>query len=381
MNKVFYFTAIAAASIISAQAWADDSGVTLSGRIDVSAEYVRAGQSTNDTPGASQKRLSSNSSYIRFRGTENLGSSELKALWQVESGLRMDGDSAPANQGWATRNSGVGLESTNFGTVIAGQWDTPYKNSTNGPDFDVFLSLGMESFQALIGNGATTNGANNNTSFERRQRNVIQYWSPNVSGFTGRLAAGTGEDFPGRGKLLSGAAMYRNGPVYVSAAHEIHKDYLAVGKDDKGTRLAASVVLGPLTTNAIWERLQYEPVTGDIKRNAWSLGTIYKIGPGSLRAQFAKANKGTGSSPPVCATLALCKIGNVSNQADSGAKQWTVGGTYGFSKRTSLYSYYTKIDNEKNGTYNFDTNAFSPTPATSGGSDRSGIALGVLHYF
>jgi predicted porin len=182
--------------------------------------------------------------------------------------------------------------------------------------------------------------------------------------------------------------MYRNGPFYVSAAHEIHKNYQSAGKDDKGTRLAGSVKFGQLTTNAVWERLQYEPITGDIKRNAWSLGTIYQLGAGSLRAQYAKANSGTGSAPPGCATVTPCKAGNVSNEADSGAKQWTIGGTYGFSKRTNLYTYYTKIDNEKNGTYNFDTNNFNPNPAaptgtnsTLPGSDRSGIALGVLHYF
>jgi predicted porin len=384
MKKLFTLTAIAAAAMTTATAFADDSGVTIGGRLDVSAESVKAGEATNGTPSSSQKRLSSNSSYVRFRGTENLGANGLKALWQIESGIPQDG-SAPTS--WASRNSGVGLEGQ-FGTLIAGQWDTPYKNISNGPDLDVFLSLGMETFQTIIGNGARTSGADNNFAFDRRQRNVIQYWSPNLSGFSTRLAVGTGEDATNRGRLLSGAAMYRNGPFYVSAAHEIHKNYQSNGKDDKGTRVAGSVKFGPVTVNAVGERLQYEAVLGDIKRNAWSLGSIYQIGAGSLRGQYAKANKGTGSAIPGCATLTQCKAGNVSNQAESGAKQFTLGGTYGFSKRTSLYTYYTKIDNEKNGTYNFDTNNFNPDPSaptgtnsTLSGSDRTGFALGVLHYF
>jgi predicted porin len=246
---------------------------------------------------------------------------------------------------------------------------------------DVFNATNMATYESIIGNGATTNGNNNNSSFQRRQRNVIQYWTPNLSGFSGRLAAGTGEDAINRGRLISGMVSYRNGPVYVSAAHEIHKNYQSTSKDDKGTRLGASVKFGPLTTNAVWERLQYEPLLGDIKRNAWFLGSIYQIGAGSIRAQYAKANKGTGSAIGGCATLSQCQVGNVSNLPDSGAKQYTLGGVYGMSKRTDLYTYYTKIDNEANGTYNFDTNAYNPTPATSGGSDRTGFAIGVQHRF
>lgn len=384
MQKLFTLTAIAAATMMTGAAQADDSGVIISGRLNVAAEYVKAGDATNGTPGTSQKRLSSNSSYVRFRGTENLGANGLKALWQIESGIPQDGSAPTA---WASRNSGVGLEGQ-FGTVIAGQWDTPYKNITNGPDLDIFLSLGMESYQTIMGNGARTAGADNNFSFERRQRNVLQYWSPNLSGFSTRLAAGTGEDAINRGRMLSGAVMYRNGPYYLSAAHEIHKNYQSTGKADKGTRVAGSVKFGPVTVNAVGERLQYEPVTGDIKRNAWSLGSIYQIGAGSLRAQYVKANKGTGSAIPGCVTTVQCKVGNVSNQADSGAKQFTVGGTYSLSKRTNLFTYYTKIDNEKNGTYNFDTNNFNPDPnasagtnSTLAGSDRTGISFGVLHYF
>ncbi len=380
MQKLFTLTALTAACLAAGVAQADDSGITVNGRLDVSAESVKAGASTSGAGEQSQKRLSSNSSFIRFRGTENLGAEGLKAWFQVESGIRQDGDTI-ANSGWSTRNSGVGLEGQ-FGTWVLGQWDTPYKFSTNGVDMDVFNATNMATYESIIGNGATTNGNNNNSSFQRRQRNVIQYWTPNISGFSGRLAAGSAEDTPtGRGRLLSGMVSYRNGPVYVSAAHEIHKSYQGSNKDDKGTRLGGQVKFGPLTLNSVWERLQYEPITGDIKRNAWFVGTMYQIGAASLRAQYAKANSGTGTSIPGCATPALCQVGNVSNLADSGAKQFSVGGVYGFSKRTDIYTYYTRIDNEKNGTYNFDTNAFNPTTATSGGSDRTGLALGVQHRF
>jgi Gram-negative porin len=381
MKRLFTLTAIVAATMAAGAAQADDSGVTIGGRLFVMAEYVKAGDATNGTPGSSQKRLSSNSSFVRFRGTENLGANGLKALWQIETGIRQDGDAATA---WATRNSGVGLEGQ-FGTIIAGQWDTPYKFSTTGADLDVFQATGMEEYQTIIGNSSTTNGNTNNVAFDRRQPNIVQYWTPNLAGFSGRVAAAAAESTNGRGSLVSGAAMYRNGPIYLSAAHEIHRDYQNSGKNDKGTRLGASYKIGQLTTNGVVERLLYETPTGDIKRNAWFLATAYQIGALSLRGQYGKANKGTGSSVPGCATPAQCKVGNLSNLADSGAKQWTVGGAYSFSKRTDLVGYYTKVDNEKNGTYNFDSNAFNATPAGStsslAGSDRSGVALGVKHLF
>ena len=73
---------------------------------------------------SNQAGLSSNSSNIGFRGSEDLGNG-LKAIFQIESSINIDTGAG----GLGSRNSNVGL-SSNWGTVFYGLWDTPYKNIT-----------------------------------------------------------------------------------------------------------------------------------------------------------------------------------------------------------------------------------------------------------
>jgi predicted porin len=72
---------------------------------------------------SSRSRLTSGTSTIGFRGTEDLGGG-LKAIFQIENAVPLDGDPGPNT--FASRNSNVGLAS-NWGTLFFGNWDTPYK--------------------------------------------------------------------------------------------------------------------------------------------------------------------------------------------------------------------------------------------------------------
>ena len=97
-----------------------DSNVTIYGRLNMDFEQVQAGGSTTpaaDIPG--RNRVSSNSSRIGFKGTEDLGAG-LKAWFQVEQGITADAT------GVGGRNTGVGLSGA-FGSVHLGFWDTPYR--------------------------------------------------------------------------------------------------------------------------------------------------------------------------------------------------------------------------------------------------------------
>jgi predicted porin len=53
------------------------------------------------------------------------------------------------------------------------------------------------------------------------------------------------------------------------------------------------------------------------------------------------------------------------------------GYDYALSKRTSLYAYYTLLDNERNAVYDFAINSLSPTP----GATLKGVSLGIRHAF
>ena len=92
--------------------------VTLYGNIEASIENGKsvayAGGNTKSTAATkSTTRVDDTGSLIGFKGSENLGNG-LKAIWQVEQGLNIDGTTGAGsgngyNNTWATRDSFIGL--------------------------------------------------------------------------------------------------------------------------------------------------------------------------------------------------------------------------------------------------------------------------------
>ncbi len=82
----------------------------LTGAIE-STHTTYSGESGNTTT-----KVESYDSYIGFKGNEDLGNG-LKAIWQVEQNIQLDG--SRAQQDWASRETFVGLSGA-WGTVQAG---------------------------------------------------------------------------------------------------------------------------------------------------------------------------------------------------------------------------------------------------------------------
>ena len=108
MQKKIIALAIAAA--ISAPAFADTSNVTVYGVADVSYDSINTGTSGNagktgvlgaataaNIQGARSNRVSSNSSRLGVKGSEDLGDG-LTAVWQIESLINIAMQPAPAVQ-------------------------------------------------------------------------------------------------------------------------------------------------------------------------------------------------------------------------------------------------------------------------------------------
>ena len=195
------------------------SWVSLYGTFDANVENVRASGVVSQ-----RTRASSNRSAFGIKGQTTLG---IATAWlQMESEVAIDAGGTSL----ASRNSGVGLELAALGTVMFGQWDSPYKYSSS--KLDPFGDRTIGAYSAIMGGGGLTtagNGGGIKSSFARRVSNVVQYWSPNVAGFSGRLAWGTSEDDPADASyhpmLGSMAVTYDNGPVYALAAAEYHRDF------------------------------------------------------------------------------------------------------------------------------------------------------------
>jgi predicted porin len=171
MNKKLIALALAAVPALSM------ADVTIYGRLvgGLESDSIKTvgGSSTRQT------NVEDYLSWIGFKGQEDLGSG-LKAIWQVENYIAIDGTGTTAHsQGtFATRDSFVGLNG-GFGTVRLGKLTNAQRDMF---DLDVWNN---------------SNGANALDNFMRtayRPNSAIRYDSPNFAGFNGSLLWGAGEN-------------------------------------------------------------------------------------------------------------------------------------------------------------------------------------------
>ncbi|GGC74793.1 porin [Undibacterium terreum] len=310
-------------------------------------------------------RLSNNRSVIGFRGAEDLGD-ELHAIFQIEGTISPDTGAGSI----AARDTRLGLEGK-LGTLFGGNWVTPYNGATSSLDPFYPTTAG---YMSIMGNGSasTTDNVIDTSSFDRRQQNSLHYWTPGWNGWSARLALGLNEERPANGakpSLSSAALIYDRGPYYFTVAHERHHEYQGPGTHDDGTKIALAYRFGQTKLAAIAEWLSYETMPGRLERKSYYLSASRQEGPHGLHLGIAKAADTTGSSSK--------KVGFMQSGPDSGAVHYTVGYDYGFSKRTTLFSYFTHLRNDKNGNYDLAINSVG----AGQGATVKGLALGMRHSF
>lgn len=367
--------ALAVASAISSPAFAATSNVDIYGQLDVSVDRVSGLESTTATPLQDDNawRLSSNTSRIGLKGSEDLGGG-LAAIWQWENTLALDG----AGLG-GLRNTFLGLKG-NWGTLLGGTHDTPYKLST--ASLDPFADS-MGDYNTIIGSFAGVN------SSDLRLGNVLAYISPSFSGLTGAIATSfmkeSGAENPlapnGSPSAWSAMVNYANGPLYLAAGYEKADNqattiFVPSNLDIRSWKLGAGYKFGNFAVNAIYDNIKVSNNTtaSEAKRSAWGLNGVYNMGNIALKAGYYNAGKvsGTGGAP------------------DTGATLWELGADYMLSKRTKLYALYAKVNNDTNGTYSvggaasagFGSSGVSSavSPGALGG-DPSAFSLGMRHTF
>jgi len=240
--------------------FAEESGTQIYGTFNVDVERVEARGATPphalpagalgatatgiDVP--RRNRVTQNSSNIGFRGTEQI-TRDFAAFFQVESSVAVDAGGSNI----ASRNTALGLKSTTWGSLRMGQWDTPYKTISGAVEPMYFTGITYSG--ALIGTpgfgvgpvtvGAPATSADGrtfanaaNASFERRQGNSIQYWSPTIANVSMRFAYSVDENKTGKSgaltqvdpDIVSASIEYERGPFYVAYAHEVHSDYFGL---------------------------------------------------------------------------------------------------------------------------------------------------------
>ena len=331
------------------------SSVNVYGRINTTVES----QKTGDT---STSVMNSNSSYLGFRGTEDLGNG-LKAGFQLEGNFGSDNGSGYNFQ----RHSEVNL-SGSFGTVRLG-------------NFYVGSYLATADYISMH-NHDTGTSADALYAYVFPSGNQISYRSPDFGGVTAEFNYGFGEKGQRAGDSAVGlpgvslastpigtakvtgehkgafdaALNYNNGLLGLGLGYTQAKTEAATfDLKEQQLGLRASYTINSLTLGAYYQYYKADADVVDTKRHAYRLAAMYTLGASEFHANVGRAQSYKGDL----------------DGSKTSATQWTLGYNYNLSKRTKVYGYFTKINNGDDAIYNVN----------NAGDNFRSIAVGVRHLF
>jgi predicted porin len=341
------------------------SAVTVYGIVDMAYQNENRGAGSR-TVNALDSGIQSGS-RLGFKGTEDLGGN-LKANFQLEMGV--NADTGASSQGGVTfgRQAWVGL-SGDFGSVNMGRQYTPIFVAVDTIDP---WSTGFISGHA--GEGTSSEGIATPFGTPFRTNNTLNYTTNNLGGFTGSAAYTFGE-VSGSSNLrqigLSGT--YAAGPIVGTLAY--HKANDTTGRATKIAFLGGTYDFGPAKLHAAFGKTTSDflitttPAAGTTpasttvspEHREWMVGTSVPFGAATLLASYTRIdNKRAAGS-------------TAATRTDGKSNQMAIGGTYSLSKRTNLYTSFSRTTNDAN------TNVGN-LAAANGATDRL-FNVGVRHKF
>jgi len=263
------------------------------------------------------------------------------------------------------------------------------------------------------------------TAFNRTMSDSIAYRTPVFAGFrfstmlvarenkepSSATPAGTGQMNQSFGAY---SLTWSGGPFSVAGAYEVHNGFRAANPvvgtaaaavtlpnrsaKDTGLTLGARFNYGAGLIGAGWERLRYGNTAVAGAENNFDLknwifqGTFNLTASDVLWAGYSKTNGRTNCgasliSATAAAAAAATAAGTTACGKETGAKFLTFGVDHAFSKRTGVYAYWSKIDNNNSATYNYlsdSRNTGNGAGASGGlaaGIDSTSYNVGVKHSF
>lgn len=407
MQKSFIPLAVAAALTLSAPARAANDNVTVYGQANVSYDMISTGTATGvgALPGISSSRVSSNSSRLGLKGSNDLGSG-WSALWQVEGTVGADtgasggagtiaGASARSTRLF-DRDTYFGLSHADRGTLLLGRHDTPYKMSTRR--LDVFPD-GIADNRSLMGTtiigGAGRAGVVTGT-FDARQSNQIIYISPALGSYSGalgysNLAESNSSISQDSVSALSLAGMYEHDQVYATIAYEVHTTTPpATTKDPstavKAVKLGLGYRIGTLNLGFAFEKSSDDFGNADAVATTNPCGNM-PVGANCSGHSALYLSAKLNITPADVLKVAYSKAGQVGAASiASGAIQFSLGIDHDVNERTTMYILHTSLKNDKLVHYGLSSaassgGANSVNPTGEGGAFPSAFSFGLKHSF
>jgi predicted porin len=297
-------------------------------------------------------------SRLGFKGTEDLGGG-LQGLFVLETGINIDtGGFAQGNTAFG-RQAYVGLGG-NFGSVKLGRQQTfsYYAQAAIDP-----FGIGLAGDSTKFFGGAT------------RQNNTIKYESTNYSGFSAGVSHSFGELTGAPSTESNGANnavsfQYNNGPIFVETFYEQSKGPIAAPNRTKIFNVGGTYDFGVAKAHLMFDRVRNDisGVAPNYNYRDALVGVSVPFGASTFLADYIKRTDKFGSSD---------------------AKQYAIGYTYAMSKRTTLYTSYSRTTNDSGVAYGAPgTNpggapgvVTQPAFAAQNGQAFKNFDVGVRHTF
>jgi predicted porin len=394
------------AGLVSGAAYAQ-TNVTVYGRADLGYTYGKSDYKKFQGV-ENGKGIGGGGSRIGLQGEEGLGNG-LKAIFKFEWGANIDVGGGPVGE----RYTYVGLAG-NFGTLTVGRNGTPsdlWLGATGVYGTNGYEPMAL--FRPKLGYSGSYKDEKGDTKYYNenshgvidgvRWNNSISYTSPKFSGLDFMAIYSFGEkvkskkvdkqDTSDAGKLGLGVR-YANGPLYLAAAYQAHNDDadawgakgwgIGGSYDFKVAKVYANYYRAKANHNglAAWaEEAVYDEYgvvvdAGSDKQTTWSIGVGVPVSSaGTVSFEYAQYKDygdvyGVTRDVVDLADVAGVSIGGSGNKA----KGYTAGYRHNLSKRTWLYTYVTRIDNDRG------INA-GWSKASVIGKDQTIFTGGIVHLF
>lgn len=272
IRKLALFAALPAAVLAANNAMA---GVDVYGKINLTMQNNSADNDNGTTKAdlIDNYTLDTNASRLGFKSSADLGSTGLKGIAKLEYEVDVDDGATVLGQ----RNIYAGVQG-DFGTLVAGKFDTPMKESQGKADLFNDYILGDIKNVLLVG--------------EDRASNIIMYSTPDFDGVGVNIAI-----MPGEEKGITGSDQNNGIADYVSANvhYDSEKLYLALAHNTASPPTAATASGAEITR-----------LVAQVKMDAFTVGAIYQM------ADSADNNNAT----------AVNAIGNFSKDAFGDTLNW-----------------------------------------------------------
>jgi predicted porin len=324
------FIALAVLATLGTSAFAQ-SNVTLYGRANVTIERQKATNGAGE--GKNNWVQQNNASRFGLKGNEDLGGG-LKAGFVLEHRFNINNGQQTCAAFWGCAGQAeVNLGSNSLGTIRLGHMTSEAYYATAD-----YVSMH---------NHDTGTSGDALYAFVDNSSNKVAYRSPKLGGLTFDAAVTTG-DAPNTKRSYDFAGNYDAGPLHLGAGYTKLKDSNA-----KQFAARALYEFGPFVVGGYVQRDTDGYGTNLGNRTTYRLAGMYTAGPTEFHLNFGHAGDYSRTTG-----------------IDTAANQYTLGVNYNLSKRTKVYTFFTKIADK----------AAAPTRVGLYGDFQS-FAVGVRHNF